>query len=202
MEMKKDIGDKMKLRNWIYLLLIFALALSGCSQKGIKDALNWKIKNFEATNQDNKPVGLKDLKGKVWISDFVFTKCTDVCPPMTANMTKLQKMVKEAGIKEVKFVSFSVDPTVDSPDTLKNFAKQYGADTSNWTFLTGYSQKFIENFALKSYKTLVKKPEEGDQVIHGTDFYIIGQDGKINKYYTGLQKIPFDQIIKDIKLLQ
>ncbi|MDP4083556.1 MAG: SCO family protein [Bacillota bacterium] len=192
----------MKLRYYLCLLLISSVLISGCVQNGIKNALNWQIKDFKVTNQDNKPFGMKNLKGKIWISDFVFTKCTDICPPMTANMTKLQNRIKAEGLKNVELVSFSVDPTVDSPAKLHSFAKQYGADLKNWAFLTGYSQKFIENFALKNYKTLVKKPDQGDQVIHGIDFYLVGPDGKIKKSYNGYDKTPFDEIINDIKTLQ
>ena len=117
-------------------------------------------------------------------------------------MAKLQQMVKDKGIKNNQFVSFSVDPTVNSPQALQDFAKQYGADTKNWSLLTGYSQKSIEDFSFKNYKTLVKKPETGDQVIHGIDFYFVGPDGKIKKYYSGIKDVPFDEIIKDIKILQ
>lgn len=192
----------MKFRFTLVLLFSAVLLLSACDQKGIKDAKDWPIENFTVTNQENKQVSLKDLKGKVWVSDFIFTSCTDVCPPMTANMVKLQQKVKAENIKNIQFVSFSVDPTVDSPEKLSSFAKQYGADTKNWTFLTGYSQEYIENFARTNFKALVKKPEEGDQVIHGTDFYLVGPDGKIKKYYDGLKNIPFDEIIRDIKALQ
>lgn len=198
----ENMGKYMKIRFLLCFVLISSVLLSGCSQKGIKDALNWKIKDFKVTNQDNKPFGMENLKGKIWLSDFVYTSCTDVCPPMTANMLKLQNRLKAEGLTNVELVSFSVDPTVDSPEKLRAFAKQYRADMKNWVFLTGYSQKFIENFALKNYKTFVKKPVEGDQVIHGTDFYLIGSDGKIKKYYNGFSKTPFDQIIKDIKALQ
>ena len=68
--------------------------------------------------------------------------------------------------------------------------------------LPGYTQPHIEEFAMKTFKTIVKKPEAGDQVIHGTDFYLVDGEGKIMKYYTGLAEIPMDELIKDIKSLQ
>ncbi|WP_219914242.1 SCO family protein, partial [Bacillus paranthracis] len=46
----------------------------------------WDLETFQFTNQDGKPFGTKDLKGKVWVADFMFTNCQTVCPPMTANM--------------------------------------------------------------------------------------------------------------------
>lgn len=192
----------MKWKPVFLFIIISILLLSACGQKEIKNAKNWPVNDFTYTDQNNKPFGLKDLKGKIWISDFIFTRCTDICPPMTANMAKLQQMVKNQGLKNVEFVSFSVDPTVDSPDSLSKFAAKFGADTKSWTFLTGYSQKSIENFALKNFKAWVKKPKEGDQVIHGSDFYLIGQDGKIKKTYSGYKNVPFDEIINDIKTLQ
>lgn len=169
---------------------------------GIPDAKNWPVADFTYTNQEGKPYGLSNLKGKIWIADFIFTNCEDVCLPMTYNMAKLQTMVKEEGLENVEFVSFSVDPAVDSPQVLKDFADYFKVDYSNWNFLTGYEQQHIEEFAMDSFKTIVKKPDSQDQVIHGTDFYLVDQEGKIMKYYTGLNDIPYDQIISDIKALQ
>ena len=189
----------MKARSLFVLVVICTFLMSACEQK-IKNEVNSQIQDFTATNQNNKIVGLKDLKGKIWISDFIYTTCPDICPTMTANMTKLQKMIKNEGLKNVEFVSFSVDPTVDSPKALTKFANDFHVDFKNWTFLTGYSQNFIENFALKDFKTLAKK--SGNQVIHGTSIFLVGQDGNVKKSYNGFNDIPYDEIINDIKALQ
>lgn len=192
----------MRLRFVLVFAIMGVLLLSACGQKEIENPLNWPVKDFTATTQDQKSMGLDDLKGKIWVADFVFTSCADVCPPMTSNMAKLQKMVKDEGLKNVEFVSFSVDPTVDSPEVLTRYADTFKPDYSNWSFLTGYSQEFIETYAKDVFKTFVKKPEEGNQVIHQTYFYLVGPDGKIKKSYGGYQKVPFDEIIKHIKALQ
>ena len=192
----------MKARFLLVFLVISSLLMTACGKKEIENPLNWPVKDFTATTQDNKQVGLKDLKGKVWISAFIFTSCVDVCPPMTSNMSKIQKMVKEEGLKDVEFVSFSIDPTVDTPEVLTRYANQFGVDFKNWTFLTGYSQAFIEEYAMKNFKTIVKKPEEGNQVIHQTYLYLVDQEGNIQKSYKGDRDVPFDDIINDIKVLQ
>lgn len=184
------------------ILIILSIILSACGQNEIENAKNWPVNDFTYTDQNGKSFGLSDLKGKVWVSDFIFTSCADVCLPMTANMAKLQKMLKDEGIKDVELVSFSVDPTVDTPDRLKLFADNFEADYSNWHFLTGYTQEEIEQKALKDFKAVVKKPENEDQVIHGIDFYLMDQDGKIVMYYDGLEENTYKQIIKDIKTLQ
>ncbi|WP_264738304.1 SCO family protein [Cytobacillus firmus] len=193
------------MRKRVFAIIVSAfmlIVLSACGQSGIKDALNWELADFKYTNQDNKEFGLKDLEGKVWVADFIFTNCEDVCMPMTANMKKLQDLAKKEGIENIEFVSFSVDPNVDTPEVLKEFASTYNADFSNWHFLTGYAQEDIEKYAMEYFKTIVKKPQTGDQVIHGTDFYLVDQNGNVMKYYTGLNEIPLDEIMNDIKALQ
>ena len=182
-------------------LLLITTLLSACG-KQIKDEVNWPIKNFTAVNENNQAFSLKNLKGKIWVSDFIFTSCADVCPATTANMAKLQQKVKAGGLKNVEFVSFSVDPTVDSPSRLATYAKEFKAELKSWSFITGYSQKFIENFALKDFKTFVKKPDQGSQVVHSTYFYLVDTQGHIRKSYDGYQGVPYDEIIQDIKTLQ
>lgn len=177
------------------IIISFILALSACSsQKSGRP-----IEDFNFTDQDGKPFGLKDLEGKVWVSDFVFTNCTTVCPPMSMNMSELQDRVKEKGLDDVHFVSFSVDPEVDKPEVLKKYGESFGADFSMWHFLTGYSQEEIEEYAPKNFKTVVKKPRDDDQVIHGVSFYLFNRDGELIGEYPGDKEVPFDQIIKDIK---
>jgi len=189
----------MRLRR-LFLVIFACLILSACGNN-IPNPVNWPIEDFSFTDQNHQSFGLKDLKGKVWVADFIFTKCPDVCPPMTANMAKLQDMAKEQGL-DVQFVSFTVDPENDSPEVLKEYVEKFDADLTNWHLLTGYSQTEIESFARENFQAVVKKPEQGDLVIHGTDFYLVNQDGVIVKYYTGLNEIPFEEILKHIEALQ
>lgn len=185
-----------KLISTIFISFMLIL-LSSCSS--IPKEGN-PIQDFTYTNQDGEKFGLEDLKGKVWIADFVFTSCTTVCPPMSSNMSQLQQMVKEKGLKDVHFVSFSVDPEVDTPEALKKYYKGgFNADFSTWHFLTGYPQQEIEDFAMESFREHVKKPRDDDQVIHGVSFYLVNKNGEVIKDYPGNRDVPFKQIIKDIK---
>jgi protein SCO1 len=192
----------MKIRLSLLFLSMVTLLLSACGQKGIENPLDYPVNDFSAVTEENKPFDKKNLDGKIWVADFIFTNCADVCPPMTANMTKLQEMVKKEDLKNVEFVSFSVDPTVDTPEKLTAYSKNFGLNTKNWTFLTGYTQEYIETYARETFKTLVKKPQEGDQVIHQTYFFLVGPDSKVKKIYDGFQEVPYDEMLKDIKALQ
>ncbi len=94
--------------------------------------------NTVLLTQDNKPVHFFDdlLKGKTVVINFMFTTCTGVCPPMTANLAKVQEYLGERVGKSVNMISISVDPTTDTPATLKKFASTYKVKPG-WTFLTG-----------------------------------------------------------------
>ena len=117
---------------------------------------------------------------------------------MTRNMTKIQEGLKEENV-DAEIVSFSVDPTVDTPEKLAEFGEKYGADTSNWQFVTGYDQETIAEFAKSSFKTQADKIEGNDQVIHGASFYLVGKDGTVIQKYNGSQDVPYEQIVEDAK---
>ncbi|WP_412967813.1 SCO family protein [Fredinandcohnia sp. 179-A 10B2 NHS] len=187
----------------LHIVILFSLifVLSACGNKGIDNPLNYKVSDFSYVNQEGEKFTLKDLEGKVWIADLIFTNCDTVCPPMTAHMAKLQAMVKEEEL-DVEFVSFSVDPEVDTPEMLKEYAQQFDADFSNWHLLTGYTQEEIKKFAQESFKTLAEKPENQDQVLHGINFYLVDQNGVVLKDYNGVENTPYEQIIEDIKKVQ
>lgn len=180
------------------MAVFFSIFLGACSQ-GIEDPLEWEIEDFTFTNQNNEDFGLADLQGDVWLADFVFTNCTTVCLPMMANMTALQEQLHAEGL-DVQIVSFSVDPAFDKPEILKSYAENYGADLSSWNLLTGYTPQEIDEFAMDNFETLARKPENDDQVIHGTSFYLVNQEGIIMKSYNGLNP-PVEEIMEDVKIL-
>lgn len=158
-----------------------------------------EVPEFEAVDQDGKPFKLSDLKGKVWIADFIFTNCNTVCPPMTQNMVLLQKRLKFEGL-DVDIVSFSVDPERDDSKAIHEFAKQHGIDFSNWHFLTGYPFEKVQKLSREVFKAQVMKDPDSDQFVHGTSFYLIDQDGKIRRFYNGV-RLDDDQIVQDVREL-
>ena len=90
------------------------------------------VPDFTLTERSGSPVSLSDLKNKVWVADFIFTRCAGQCPLMSQKLNQLQRK-----LKGVQFVSFSVDPGTDTPKVLSDYAKLYSADPEKWFFLTG-----------------------------------------------------------------
>jgi protein SCO1 len=192
----------MKKNSMIMMVIAIILIVSGCATGDSALPVDArKVETFTFINQEGNQMGLEDLKGKVWIANFIFTNCETVCPPMTANMSKIQELATAENI-DMQIVSFSVDPELDTPDTLKKYGEKFQVDYSNWNFLTGYTQKEIESFAAKSFGAIVQKPKSTDQVIHGTSFYLVNKDGYVVTSYSGLENTPYEEIINDIKVYQ
>ena len=96
-----------------------------------------KIPNVHILDQNGKQLSFYTdlIKGKTVAINFIFTTCTTVCPPLTATFRKVQQTASERGL-DVKLVSVSVDPVIDTPERLRAFAEKFNADTG-WTFVTG-----------------------------------------------------------------
>src|SRR5688500_11223995 len=89
---------------------------------------------FSLINRDGRTIRLADLAGTAWVADFVFTRCPASCPMMSARMARLNRdMPADLG---VQFVSFSVDPTYDTPEVLQRYAARFQAP-ERWLFHTG-----------------------------------------------------------------
>lgn len=193
------------MRKWINLSLILTLVviLGACGGNKVETNMSDPVEDFSATTQDGNTLTRDDLEGKWWVADFIFTNCTTVCLPMTSNMKKLQDKLDEAGVENYHLVSFSVDPEFDTPEVLTEYAEQYEADLSTWSFLTGYDFDYIKDLSVNSFKSLVAPPPEGeDQVSHGTSFFLVNPEGEIIKHYKGTEADQMDQIAEDLKNLQ
>jgi protein SCO1/2 len=90
-------------------------------------------------DQAGRPFALSKLRGKVVLVSFVYTTCSGACPATTLAMSRVQKVLREAGLwgSKVEFVSVSLDPARDTSEVLSAYAKVYGADPAVWHFLTG-----------------------------------------------------------------
>jgi len=88
--------------------------------------------------QENKEVQLyRDLiKDKVMLINFMFTSCNGICPRVTQNLVKVQKLLGSRMGKDIFIYSFTLDPNHDTPQALKEFATLHRVGPG-WSFLTG-----------------------------------------------------------------
>lgn len=190
----------------IVMLLIVTSIVSACSNYKFKASTNYEIESFTVTNHRGEEVTLESLKGKPWLAMFIFTNCETICSPMTYNMTEVQNALMERGVEDYNIVAFSVDPATDTPEVLAEYLDFYEVpDESKWNLVTGYEQAWIEQFSVNSFKSLVKMPDNSDQVLHANTFYLVDENGIAVKNYTGYSEqedgVSFDTIAIDMETL-
>ena len=89
-------------------------------------------------NQDNKKFRFYEdiLKDRVVTINFFFAKCEEICPLITSNLVKVQRLLGDRVGREIFMNSFTLKPEQDTPAALKAFAKMHGAGPG-WNFFTG-----------------------------------------------------------------
>jgi protein SCO1/2 len=117
----------------------FWFGTRGSRTNGENQDLRMPIGAFELIDQDSQRFGSEELRGKVSIVGFAFTSCTTICPMLTSQMANLQRRLAPLGDR-VHFITITVDPEVDTPERLREFALHHNADLSRWSFLTGAPQ--------------------------------------------------------------
>ena len=160
-----------------------------------------KIADFAFTNQNGKVITQKDYENTVYVADFFFTTCPTICPKMTDNMVWLQNQLKSN--PEVKLLSFSVTPDIDTPDVLKKYAQEKGVDDSRWNLVSG-NKKDIYYLARKSYLAVkTGKPEELYDMVHTENFILVDKNKRIRGFYDGtnLDQPTNDPKTKNMKQL-
>ncbi len=158
------------------------------------------VPDFTLTERSGEKLPLNDLKGKVWIADFIFTNCGGSCPIMSSTMANFQEQLKD--VKNILLVSFSVDPERDTPEVLRQYAELYKASPSRWLFLTGDKNKIgyltREGFHLA---IAADSSSASEPIIHSTMFVLVDREGVIRGYYDSSDEKVLNKLIDDARRL-
>jgi len=159
-----------------------------------------RVGSFTLTNQNGITISEDDFQGKIYIADFFFTRCQTICPIMALNMSDLQEYYLND--KEIKFLSHSVTPIMDSVPILRVYATKKGVIDGKWEITTG-DKKHIYDLARKSYFAVLDEGDGGDQdFIHTEQFILVDKKKQIRGFYDGTDKNEMKRIIKDIGILK
>ena len=153
-----------------------------------------KIPAFSFIDSHGDEINRRNLDGKVWVADFIFTTCTMACPVMTGNMNIVHKEFRNND--DVRIVSISVYPEYDTPEVLAEYASRYDANTDRWHFLTG-----PEEDVKKLIKNGFKMGDYEDIIFHSERFALVDKKGQIRGYYSGMQTDDMKNLKKDINIL-
>jgi cytochrome oxidase Cu insertion factor (SCO1/SenC/PrrC family) len=128
-----------------------------------------------------------DLRGRVWVVAFIFTRCMGPCPKVTDHMAGLRRTLTDPGIG---FLSITVDPDFDDPQTLAAYATQHGADP-DWWFVTGpkadLRHLIRDTFQLTADDAAGDDRRAGFEVVHSTRIAFVDRAGRVRGYVDGTE---------------
>ncbi len=168
--------------------------------KEITDTLYPKVPYFTYLNQDSIKINSTMLKGKVWIADFFFTSCPTICPKMTSQMKRLAFLTKDLE-KYIQFISFSINPSYDTPYRLKEYRKHYGINAKNWQFFTG-DENATHDLGVNYFQVFANKDiESAGGYAHSPAFVLVDKEGYVRGVYIGTDTKQVDLLHKDVRKL-
>ncbi|MBP9853260.1 MAG: SCO family protein [Candidatus Omnitrophica bacterium] len=150
--------------------------------------------SFVLTEANGQPFDSAQLYGKVWIANFFFTTCSDICPMMIKNMSSLSRTFEK--VHGVKMVSFTVNPEIDTPEILAKYSETLNKGKANWFFLTG-KREDITQIVVNQFK--LGKADE--PIFHSPNFALVDRAGFIRGYYDGTNTDEVNQLFKDASVL-
>ena len=157
------------------------------------------VPDFSLVDSAGAPVSAEDFAGKIWIADFVFSRCGGICPLLSSNFAKLQGRLA-AG---VVLVSISDDPTYDRPEVLRAYGQRFGADPEHWRLLTGEREEIHrlvrDGFRLSVAEDATKNPE--DLVTHSDRFVVIDRSRRVRAMHHGTDDGVVEAVLADVSRL-
>jgi protein SCO1/2 len=153
--------------------------------------------DFSLLDTGGRPVRLADLRGRVVLLSFIYTRCTDACPLLTARMARLQKRLGPGGAESVRLLTVTVDPERDTRDVLLDYARRFGAELGGWQFLRAEAAALEP--MLSAYDEW-RRPAAGGAIDHPARLYLIDRAGRIREIYA-LGFFDERQALADIRAL-
>ena len=144
---------------------------------------------FTLTDQRGQPFGTRDVAGKVWVANFIFTACQQACPLLSERMAEVGRRARHLG-PDFHLVSISVDPERDTPAKLAEYGARYGANPIAWSFLTGPVEAIqaavVDGFKVGAGKERVAGADGGPdfwEIFHGENLVLVDRQLRIRGYF-------------------
>jgi protein SCO1/2 len=139
------------------------------------------------------------VRGTVWIADFIFTRCPDVCPILTSRMRELQRTL-EGSQPAIGLVSISVDPVHDTPEVLRNYATAHAAGPG-WGFVTGERAAIASLLRDGFHVAFADDGPATAPITHSDRFVLVDRDLRIRGYYHGNDPDDLRRLADDARAL-
>jgi protein SCO1/2 len=169
-------------------LCILLFSLISC-EKPKELPVYGQVPDFQLTTQAGTAFNSQELRGRIWVADFIYTTCSGPCPMMSSKMRRLQ-----SSDPNLLLLSFSVDPEHDTPEVLAAYAKRFNAQ-QNWYFLTG-GRDTLQKLSREAFKL----SDLG--MTHSTRFVLVDGKGQIRGYYGTSDEDTASRLLADVRRLR
>jgi protein SCO1/2 len=190
-------------------LVFLALGISACkeaalpylgNQQVVNGAVVYhKVGNFSHYNQDSVLMTNDSFKNYVCVVDFFFTSCPSICPKVAREMLKIQEAIKDEN--GVRLISFSIDPKRDTPERLKLYAENIGADLNKWHFLTGDKDATLD-LASTYFVAALEDADAPGGFDHSGKIVLVDRDGHVRAFTEGTDPSGTDDFIDNVRKLK
>jgi protein SCO1/2 len=177
------------------------LSVLGCQQQPELDVFG-SAPNFQLTDQTGATFSSQSLAGHVTLLDFVYTRCTDACPILSATFQQAGRKLADDKLlgSRVMLVSLSVDPQHDTPPVMAEYSQQFKADPSSWKMLTGDWDQVYDVVTGLKIDTRPPRPADnapapgGTELTHSTRIVLIDAQQQVRAYLEGQDASPDDLV--------
>ncbi len=159
-----------------------------------------EVPDFELISENGQRFGSKDLKGRVYLANFIFSRCPTICPKMLGDLEKVQKRVRGTG-RKVAIVTFTVDPDHDNEKVLFDLARKHDANPFTWTFLTGNDKEAMFKLYRDGFKVGVEQnPKDLFDIAHSEKIVLVDDANRVRGYYS-FEENDINKLMIDVGLL-
>lgn len=189
-----------------FILALFLMPIVAVAVFAMTESFNEKplpqygtLPPFSLQERSGSSVTLDDLRGKIWVAGFIFTRCTEQCPLISNRMQRIQRVLRLKA--NFRLVSFTVDPKHDTVQVLKAYSKRVAADPYKWLFLTG-EQNDVNALVHNGFR-LAAAGDDGvtADATHSFKLVLVDSMGTIRGYYDSNDDEEMKNLLRDAKSL-
>jgi cytochrome oxidase Cu insertion factor (SCO1/SenC/PrrC family) len=161
-------------------LALAVLVSHGCARSSLPTY--GTLGEFSLVDEDEHAFGSAQLRGRVWITAFLFTSCPMECPLLAQRMGWLQERLAGRS-PALQMLAVSINPAQDTPAVLRGYGERFHRDPRRWTFVTGATGP-LYRVVTDGYDRADPSARQGAfAALHGERFALIDGDGRIRGYY-------------------
>jgi protein SCO1/2 len=198
----------------VLLLVLSGTVIAGCGSADVGlpyydeasftprwDDTPARIPGFSSlTTQTGATLSGADLRGRIHVASFLYTRCSVVCPVMVERLMAVQEAAE--AWPDVRLVSFSVAPEVDTPESLTAFGEARGIDPARWALVTGDRRQIFEAARTFYFADDGRLTGSAGDVLHTEKVLLVDREGRLRGVYNGTLRADIERLVEDITRLR